>query len=368
MRAWVLHGVNDIRLETADTPAPGDGEVLVSVKATGIYGSDIQRVYDTGAHVHLLVIGHEFSGVVADVGLGVESKWIGKRVGVYPLISCGNCIPCQGKNYELCRDYSYLGSRRDGGFAEYVAVPAENLIELPSEVKYEETAMLEPMAVAVHAMRRIEVSESDTIAVCGLGTIGLLLLMFLLEAGESGEAIIRKDSGDKYVGRFYRKILVIGNKESQKRTVVKMGLSEDCYCDSRTQEVAEWLLERTDGKGVDVFYECVGKNETFAQAVTYTAPGGKVVLIGNPYSDMGLERNVYWKILRNQLTVTGTWNSSFTHSLNDDWHYVTNRLTQKRINPSALISHRFPLEKLVYGMEIMRDKTEEYVKIMGIIE
>ncbi len=364
MKAWILHGVNDIRLETVDIPMPGYGEVLVKVKAAGICGSDIQRVYGTGAHVYPLIIGHEFSGDVVEVGKDVENTWIGNRVGIYPLVPCGSCIPCQRKEYELCRNYSYLGSRRNGGFAEYAVVPAENIMELPSQMTYEEAAMLEPMAVAVHAMRRIAVSKSETIVVCGLGTIGMLLLMFFLEAGESGEKVFRQCSYESLFGEFCGKILVIGNKESQKRRAVKMGLHEDHYCDSRTQPVEKWLLEHTDEKGADVFFECVGKNETFVQAVNHTAPGGKVVLIGNPYSDMKLDRDVYWKILRNQLTVTGTWNSSFTHNRWDDWHYATDRMIQKRVNPAELISHRFSLEDLMQGMEIMRDKTEEYVKIL----
>lgn len=366
MKAWILHDVNDIRLETVDTPVPGYGEVLIEVKAAGICGSDIQRVYDTGAHIHPLIIGHEFSGVVVEAGTDVENTWIGKRVGIYPLIPCGSCIPCQRKEYELCRNYSYLGSRRNGGFAEYAVVPAGNIMELYSQMTYEEAAMLEPMAVAVHAMRRIDLSQSETIVVCGLGAIGMLLLMFLLETGESGEGGLGQCSHESISERFCRKILAIGNKESQKRRAVKMGLLEDYYCDIRTQPVEEWLLEHTGGKGADVFFECVGKNETFAQAVNHTAPGGKVVLLGNPYSDMMLDRYIYWKILRNQLTVTGTWNSSFTHNRWDDWHYVTDRIIQKRVNPTELISHRFSLENLTQGMEIMRDKTEEYVKIMGI--
>ncbi len=365
MKAWILHDVNDIRLETADTPAPGYGEVLVKVEAAGICGSDIQRVYKTGAHVHPLIIGHEFAGVVIGTGEGVDNEWIGKRVGIYPLVPCRNCTPCQRKEYELCRNYNYLGSRRNGGFAEYAAVPAENLIELPSSVTYEEAAMLEPMAVAVHAMRRIVFSESDTIAVCGLGTIGLLLLMFILDAGDSGEARFRQCSREELSDRFYGKIFVIGNKESQKKAAVKMGLREDRYCDSRRQAAGEWLLEHTGGKGVDTFFECVGKNETFAQAVDCTAPAGKVVLCGNPYSDMSLARDVYWKILRNQLTVTGTWNSSFLHSQEDDWHYAIDRLVKKRITPASLITHRLSLEELILGLEIMRDKSEEYMKIMG---
>ena len=96
-----------------------------------------------------------------------------------------------------------------------------------------------------------------------------------------------------------------------------------------------------------------------------TAPAGKICLVGNPYSDMELDKGTYWKILRNQLTVVGTWNSSFAHDASDDWHYVLNRLEQRKINPSQLISHRYSLEDIAQGFQIMRDKTEDYIKIMA---
>lgn len=345
MRAWVLHGVDDLRLETVADPVLKEGEVLVAVRAAGICGSDIPRIYQTGAHVHPLIVGHEFSGVVEKAGGGVDPSWLGQKVGVFPLIPCRECGPCQKEQYEMCRDYSYLGSRRDGGFAEYAAVPADNLIRLPDPVTFEEAAMLEPMAVAVHAMRRIGVSDTDTAAVCGLGTIGLLLVMFLREAG-------------------VERILAVGNKEFQRQAVLKMGLPEDAYCDVRKQDAGRWLMERTDGNGVDVFFECVGKNETLTEALEYTAPAGRVMLVGNPYTDMHLDRQVYWRILRAQLTVAGTWNSSFTHDPKDDWHYVLDRLAAGRIDPAGLITHRLPLEDLERGLSIMRDKTEEYCKIM----
>lgn len=353
MKAWVLHGIGDLRMEDVTEPAIGKNEVLVHIKAAGICGSDIPRIYKTGAHTHPLIPGHEFSGVAEAVGADADGGWQGQRVGIFPLIPCGNCIPCRKKQYELCRHYSYLGSRTDGGFAEYAAVPAWNLIRLPDSVSFEEAAMLEPMAVAVHAMRRAALSASDTIAVCGLGTIGLLLLMFLMQGIQDEQ-------------EHSKKIFVIGNKDFQRRTVIKMGLPEDCYFDSRNGSVGSFLMERTDGKGVDVFFECIGKNETFAQAADNTAPSGKVVLIGNPYSDMKLEKAQYWKILRNQLSLIGTWNSSFTHETDDDWHYAIDRLSQKLIAPAELITHRLPFESLERGLFIMRDKTEDYVKIMGV--
>lgn len=118
MKAWVLRDINEIYYEEADRPGPSENEVLVAVKAAGICGSDIPRIYRTGAHVHPLIPGHEFSGQVIQVGKNVDQKWMDQRVGIFPLIPCNNCAACQKRHYELCRSYSYLGSRRDGGFAE----------------------------------------------------------------------------------------------------------------------------------------------------------------------------------------------------------------------------------------------------------
>ena len=348
MKAWVLHGIDDIRFETVEKPTLEADEVLIRVKAAGICGSDIPRIYQTGAHVHPLIPGHEFSGTVEEVGLAVDKKWQDKRVGVFPLLPCYECVACQKKQFEMCRNYSYLGSRKDGGFAEYVAVPEKNLLLLPDEVSFEAAAMLEPMAVAVHAMRRVAPAISDTVVVYGLGTIGMLLLMFLKEMG-------------------IKSLLAIGNKEAQRQAVLKLGLHPDCYCDSKTQNVSRWMMEQTNGVGAEVFFECIGKNETVSQVIDLAAPGGKVMLVGNPYSDMKLEKEVYWKILRNQLTVSGTWNSSFAGEAQDDWHYVLERLEKERIAPEELISHRFAIEELEEGFHIMRDKSEDYVKIMGVI-
>ncbi len=345
MKAWMLHGINDLRFETVEKPELKEGEVLVKVLATSVCGSDIPRIYKNGTYSFPLIPGHEFSGVVEETGPGPGRGWSGKRVGVFPLIPCGVCRPCQKKQYEMCRSYGYIGSRQNGSFAEYVAVPADNLIEVPGNVSMQEAAMLEPMAVAVHAMRRVIPTPEDTVAVLGLGTIGMLLVMFLREAG-------------------IKNMFVIGNKEFQRQAVLRVGLPEECFCDSRMQNAEEWLLNRTKGAGADVVFECVGRNDTYAQAIRLTAPKGRICLIGNPFSDMMLKRDVYWKILRNQITVTGSWNSTFTHEPEDDWHYILERLQQKRVAPGQLISHRFSLENLEQGLHIMRDKTEDYIKVM----
>ncbi|MCM1183183.1 MAG: galactitol-1-phosphate 5-dehydrogenase [Roseburia sp.] len=357
MKAWVLRDIGSIGMENSKIPAVGEGEALIRVRAAGICGSDIPRIYRTGAHVHPIILGHEFSGEVMTAASETTAsktaasetagKWQGRRVGVFPLIPCGKCTPCRRQQYELCRDYSYLGSRRDGAFAEYVAAPVRNLIELPDIVSYEEGAMLEPMAVAVHAMRRVTINAGDTVAVYGLGTIGLLLAMFLSDALGDAE-----------------RLLLIGNKDAQRRQAMKLGVPKERCCDSTVSDVNQWLMEHTDGNGADVSFECVGKEETFVQAVENAAVAGRIVLTGNPCARMGLDRDIYWKLLRNQITVTGTWNSSFSHTADDDWHYALERISRGRLSPKELITHRFPLEELERGLHIMRDKTEDYTKIM----
>lgn len=401
MKAHVLYGVNDLRYEEVEKPIPRNDEVLVKVEAVGVCGSDIPRIYETGAHRHPLIPGHEFAGTVCEVGVdagkafahgnaggGLNSSLIGKRVGIFPLIPCGECGPCKNKQYEMCRNYNYLGSRCDGGFAEYVKVPVWNLIELPDNVSFEDASMLEPTSVAAHAMRRMfdnigctvlgsvrndnvmetpdvikpsaETSDirndngdacDKTVVVIGLGTIGLLLTMHLI-----GD----KNSGNNGISHIY----VIGNKEFQREKACELGIDPDDYCDASKEDAVEWLLSKTEGKGADYTFECVGKNETIARAVTVTAPAGRLMLIGNPASDIAFDKNTYWKILRNQLTVLGTWNSSFTKEMNDDWHYVVGKLAAGTIQPSKLISHRLNLEELEKGLHIMRDKTEDYVKVM----
>ena len=349
MKALVLHNINDIRYEDVDIPRIKENEVLVKVKAVGICGSDIPRVYKTGAYHYPLIVGHEFSGEVAEAGSIENNSWLNKHVGIFPLIPCDKCEPCKNEKYELCRNYDYIGSRRNGGFAEYVAVPVSNLLELPENVSFEEAAMLEPMCVAVHAIRRVSIKQTDTVAVCGLGTIGMFILMFLRDIG-------------------IENVYAIGNKDIQRENALSFEISVDNFCDSRKCDIAEFIKEKTNGRGTDIFFECIGKSEIYNIAVNNTSVCGKICLVGNPYSDMTLERQTYWKILRNQLIITGTWNSSFIHKDNDDWHYVVNRLKNKTIGPSRIITHRYEFEEVIGGFQLMRDKMEDYIKVMGILQ
>lgn len=347
MKAYLLRKIGDFTYTDTVKPACGGNEVIVKVKAAGICGSDIARIYETGAYSYPLIPGHEFSGIVSETGVNVEKSWRGKRVGVFPLLPCGKCEFCRSKRYELCRSYGYLGSRTAGGFAEYVSVPAWNLIELPENVSFEQAAMLEPMAVAMHVMRSTKVMREQTAAICGLGTIGQLLCLLLREKG---------------VERIY----LIGNKEFQKNIAAGLGTDERCFCNSRMENADDWL-DGAVSSGADVFFDCAGTAESVGLAIRHTAPDGTVALVGNPASDMNFDRQTYWKILRNQLTVKGTWNSTFTHEDTDDWHACLALLKEKRMMPEGLISHRFPFNRLAEGTELMRDKREDHIKVMTVL-
>lgn len=330
MKAWVLYGVNDLRLEERDLSEIREGEVLLRVEAAGICGSDIPRIYSTGAHIHPLIPGHEFAGTVVESS---DSSLLGKRMGVFPLIPCQQCEMCRQEKYEMCQNYSYLGSRCDGGFAEYVRVPIWNLIELPDNVSFEQAACLEPLAVAVHAVRRAGVTDGDCAVVVGFGTIGMLLTSVLMACG-------------------VKDITVVVNKESQLHKAQELGVC--------VQNFHEINTEKNTGR---IVFECVGRPETASMALDLAAPGGCVVMVGNPHLDMFFPQNTYWKILRRQLTVLGTWNSSFTKDRLDDWHQALTLLQNNKNLVDGIITHRLPLENLETGLHIMRDKTETFGKI-----
>ena len=332
MKAQVLYGIGDLRYEDIEKPQLKEGWVMVKVMAAGVCGSDIPRIYNTGAHVHPIVPGHEFSGKVVET-FDKNSRWNGKRVGVFPLITCGKCSSCKKKMYEMCSNYNYLGSRCNGGFAEYAVVPEWNLIELSDNVSYKQAAMMEPMAVAVHAMRRFNIEKDASVCVIGLGTIGLLLVMFLKAEG-------------------MQNVYVEGNKDMQKHFAHELGIDGKHY--------------NADNVQADYVFECVGRNETVNRAIELVAPAGHVVFVGNPYSDMNIPKDTYWKILRKQLKLSGTWNSSYTGESDDDWHYVLNKLAGEQINPEKFITHEYTLDTIQVGMKIMCDKSEDYVKVMCV--
>ena len=335
MKAYNLYGINDLRYEDQPLPTCHPGWAVVKVRAAGICSSDIPRILTKGTYHFPTIPGHEFSGEVYRIGDENYSDLIGKRVGVFPLIPCKKCSQCEKKHYEMCEHYDYIGSRRNGGFAEYVAVPIWNLVLLPDSMPFVSAAMLEPLSVALHAIKMGDVRPGSHVAVIGTGMIGI--------------------SAAQWAGVFGAKqVTVIGRNESKREIVEKCGITYKSYSETEETELFEFVLE------------AVGTPDAIERAIQMAAPGGTVLLMGNPSGDIVLQQNVYWRILRKQLTLKGTWNSSYDGINKSDWMEAVQSISNNQIIVEPLVSHCFSQEKLVDGLRLMYEHKEPYCKVMTL--
>ncbi len=256
------------KLELTDIPVPeiGPEEVLIRVRACGICGSDVHG-FDgsTGRRIPPVVMGHEASGVIEKIGSSVKSLAPGDRVAFDSMISCGKCQFCRRGHMNLCDNRQVLGVscgeyRRNGAFAEYVAVPQHIIFKLPDSLSFEHAAMIEPVSVAVHAVSITPVRLGDTALVVGTGMIGLLTIQAARLAGCS--RIIAMDL------------------EDYKLDVAKQHGADEVV-NPRKTDVVKYVLEATGGRGVDVSFEAVGATDPIRTAIASTKKGGTVTLIGN---------------------------------------------------------------------------------------
>src|SRR5574344_126460 len=345
MKATVLYGIDDLRY-VDDYPAPvlKAGEVMVHVKAAGLCGSDVARVLKNGTYHFPTMIGHEFSGEICGTFDDEDSSLIGKRVSVFPLKPCMTCDNCRQGRYEMCEHYDYLGSRCDGGFAEYVAVPKWNLCFLPDCISFESAAMFEPSSVAMHALRRSGLKIGDSIAIVGPGTIGIILCQLAKIAGAG-------------------QVFLIGRSKEKLDFARKMGV-EDVFNSSKG-DVVTWLKERTAGAGVDVALEGTGAPASLELCLNITKASGTLLAMGNPLSDISLSQQAYWKLLRKQICVVGTWNSSYGTSISD-WQKIMKLVANQSLTLEPLITHRLALSELYQGIKMMADPKVYTNKVMII--
>lgn len=339
MKALNLYGIGDLRCEELPRPEPEKGEVLLKIRAAGICGSDIPRVFSKGTYHFPTIIGHEFAGeiVAAD-----DENLVGKGAAVFPLIPCGKCEACQTGHYAQCSSYDYYGSRRNGGMAEYLAVKQENLCLIPDGVSYEEAAMCEPTAVALHAIRKTALGLGDTLVIYGIGTIGLIAAQWA-----------------KCVG--VKKIILIARTDDKAAWAKKLGFP--LAVNGKTEDVEAFIQNVTDGKGANVCIEGTGSSEGWEMCIRSAGNFGMVLCLGNPQQEMQLSQDTYWKILRKELHIAGTWNSSFSQVKND-WQDALWGMQQKYVQLLPLITHRFALSEYRGAFQLMYERREMYGKVM----
>ncbi len=328
MKCANLHGVNDLRYEDIPMPECGEDEVLVEVKSCGVCGSDIPRVYTKGTYHFPTVIGHEFAGkVVCDP----QKKLEGRKVAVFPLLPCFSCNSCKEGKYATCENYDYYGSRRNGGMSEYIAVKRWNLLLVPESVSYNEAAMCEPVSVARHAICKLHIKAGDSLLISGAGPIGLIAGQWAKLFGAGNVFYFDVDE---------RKIDVCK----------KMGFAK-----------------YTQDTPINCVLEGTGHSDALSKCLEAVSPGGKVVLMGNPARDIQMTQNTYWHILRKELTVYGTWNSSYNDQQND-WLEGLQAMADGKINVKPLITHKFPLEEVNAAFEMMKNRTEFFNKVILTME
>lgn len=342
MQACVLHAIGDLRHEEVANPRPRVGEVLLRVGACGVCGSDIPRVFTKGTYRFPTIPGHELAGVVTEAGAHVDPSLVGKAAAVFPLIPCRKCPMCEIGEYAQCTDYDYLGSRCDGGFAEYVRVPVWNLLFLPDGVSVEEAAMTEPAAVAVHALRQAGIDIGDRVLILGAGPIGLMVGMWARAWGAG-------------------KVMLVDIDPQKLEFAQSLGFTD--ICNSAEDDLAAWVKDLTD-EGADLVIEASGSTVALEQCMLTAKVFGNVVLMGNPAGDMCLSQQAYWAILRKQLKLHGTWNSSYSKIARSEWQLTLDFMASGRIDVKPLITHRVGLDGLFDRLKSIRDRTEFSNKVL----
>ena len=349
MMAQVLHAVGDMRYEPVPRPDPGPGQVLVAVGFCGVCGSDLPRTFVKGTYRFPTIIGHEFAGTVAATGDGVDDLAPGDRVVVFPLLWCGRCSACEQGRYAQCLNYDYLGSRSDGGFAEFVVAPRRNLLQVPNHVPLAVAAMTEPAAVALHAVRKGGEMAGRSVAVFGAGPIGVMVAQWAQALGAAQVAIFD----------------IVTEKLDLAR---QLGFT--LAYDSRQVDPVKTVQDLTGGEGAYLCVEGAGVPPTTLQALAAARRGGRVVLLGNPAADVTLPASLISQLLRREVTIQGTWNSDYSatgHGAehgDDDWRVVLGAMASGQLRLESLITHRLPLSDAFAALTMMKEQQTFYSKVL----
>ncbi|MGZ8514625.1 MAG: galactitol-1-phosphate 5-dehydrogenase [Candidatus Limnocylindrales bacterium] len=320
MRAAVLEDRQVLTVRQVPDPVPGRDEVLLEVRASAVCGSDIHR-YLRGHRTYPIILGHEAAGVIRSVGEDVDPELVGRRAALIPLVPCHVCEQCRAGRFSACVAYSFVGSRRDGAFAELVALPARNVLPVPDTLAFECAALIEPSTVARHMLDLGRFAPGSSVVVLGAGSIGLMLVQWLRVLGAS--LIVATD-------------IVRGNLEVARTVGATVTL------DAARDDVAG-EIRRLTGGGVDLALEATGSPAALAQTVEVTRPRGAIVLGGNQPPDATLPMELVERLMRKELTLAGCFMSYSAPWPGHEWTDGLATVLDGGLDMNAMISHRAPL-------------------------
>ena len=335
MKAAVCKDREQIVIEEVPVPEPGQGEVLVQVKATGLCGSDVDGY--TGHHPMIgwpIILGHECSGVVAELGAGVEGWNPGDEVAVEPFFTCKKCPACIQSKYNLCVELKITGHQVPGSMADYVIAEACFLHRKPENVPFAEAAIAEPVSGSLHAVERVGPRFGDFVAIIGCGTIGGLAMQHTLNKG--------------------CEVLIADPEEFKLEAARELGVCHTVNPEKESLE--ETVTDLTGGVGADAVIEAVGLPGTLAQTVKLVRRGGTIMLIG--WSGNETDPFDLTTVTLDELTVLGT--LGFCH----DFPVALKLMSWGAVKVAPIITHKIPLERVEEGIRMLREHEPGVWKIV----
>ncbi len=342
MKAAVLKGIKELSLREVETPVCGPGDVLLKSAACGICRTDLKCFSHGQRDLNLpRILGHEISGTVADLGSGVTRPAKGERVQVAPGIPCGACRYCLRGQDNLCSFMNILGFHRDGGFAEFVLIPAEGVRNgvlqcIPEHLSFAEAALTEPLACCVNMQDSLEVSEEDQLLIIGAGPLGIL------------NAKLAKARG-------VQKIIVL--EENKNRLARAVNYEFDYFIDSNKANASKEIWNLTKGMGVDVAIPCCPGIEPFAQGINLLSKRGRFGFFSGLMGkdSLGADLNlIHYK----ELFLSGAYGCSIGHN-----REALSLLHTEKIKVRDMITKRISLDDVLAGLEMVRNQAEISVVI-----
>jgi galactitol-1-phosphate 5-dehydrogenase len=321
------------KLEVAQISKPDlrEKSVLVKVHVSGLCGSDLPRIFEDGAHFYPIVLGHEFSGEVVEVGEGISHLQKGDRIACAPLVPCGKCVQCQTGLYSLCKDYSFIGSRVQGGNAEFVEVPEKCCFVLDDSVTSVQGAFFEPLTVSLHPILMAGGVEGKDIVVVGVGTIGLLAVQAARAMGAATVTAIDIDEGK------LKKAECLG--------------ADYCF-NSLDSSIAEQMAS-VPFAGKQLILETAGSPESVKQCLNIASPRASVALIGTLHKDLNLRHQEFGQILRKELNLFGSWMNYSAPYPGKEWELAKDLFSKNLIDTQSLLDGVYEPNEFVARVEAL---------------